>query len=76
MRWVAIHRMRTGKVNTTNNNVRRVYRNLEKEIKTSMEVFVTTHMKKLEAEVHGGLKEERNRDKMGKDKRKHFQRSR
>jgi len=41
-----------------------------------MEVFVTTHMKKLEAEVHGGLKEERNRDKMGKDKRKHFQRSR
>jgi hypothetical protein len=34
---------------------------------------MTTHMKKLEREVHGGLKEERNRDKMGKDKRKYFQ---
>jgi hypothetical protein len=33
-------------------------------------------MKKLEGKVQGGLKEERNRGKMGKDKRKHFQRGR
>jgi hypothetical protein len=37
---------------------------------------MTTHMKKLEGEVQGGLKEERNRDKMGKDKGMHFQTSR
>jgi len=29
---------------------------------------MTTHIKKLEDEVQGGPKEERNRDKMGKDK--------
>ena len=37
---------------------------------------MTTHMKKLEGEVQRGVKEEMNRDKLGKDKRKHFQRSR
>jgi len=68
--------MRIRKVNTSNNNVRRVYGNYEKEIKTSKEVFMTTHMKKLEGEEQRDLKEERNRDKIGKDERKHFQRSR
>jgi len=65
--------MRIRKVSTSNSNVRRVYGNYEKKIKTSNEVFMTTHMKKLEGEEQRGLNEVRNRDKMGKDKRKHFQ---
>ena len=47
----------------------------EKEMKTSKDIFVTTRLMELDGEMQGDLKEKRKRDKIGKDKGKHFQRT-